>query len=321
MMRHIFVINPVAGQGVRIAELLAEIDSASQKTGQTEVETYLTQSVGDAKEYAARVCREHPDKRLRFYACGGDGTLNEVLNGMMGFPNAELACYPCGSGNDFIYNFGQAQDFLRIESLMTGETTLCDCIRMGHKTGYRYGVNICNVGFDARIAAEMTAFKRLPLIQGEAAYYLSVFWNLLHKLGMHLTVTLDSGEELQDEFLLAAMGNGRRYGGGFLALPQAKVRDGLLDYCCVRKVSRFKIAKLVSKYKKGEHIGNEEFASLVTAGRCRRLSVTSQTPVKICCDGEISTGTELWVEIVPNAFSFVLPFAGTDSQEKKQDNP
>ena len=170
--------------------------------------------------------------------------------------------------------------------------------------------------FDVRIAAEMTTFKRLPLIGVGMVYYLSVFWNLLHKLGMKLSITLDSGEKPKGEFLLAAMGNGRRYGGGFLALPQAEIKDGLLDYCLVRKVSRLKIAKLVSRYKKGEHINNPEFASLVTAGQCRRITLTAASPVTICCDGEIFTGIKLWVEIVPKAFSFLLPVLKEESLER-----
>ena len=82
------------------------------------------------------------------YACGGDGTANEVLHGLIGFENASMTCYPCGSGNDYVKYYGGAEKFLDIEALLAGEEHRVDVMRMGH----RYAINVINFGFDTAVA-------------------------------------------------------------------------------------------------------------------------------------------------------------------------
>lgn len=306
-MKHIFIINPKAGQGVHLPQLEKEIHRAASEIGVTSPVIHITQAPQDAKEFTVRFCEEHPEEELRFYACGGDGTLNEVLNGMIAHPKAELACYPCGTGNDFIANFGEQKHYMDLKNLMQSKAITCDCMKVGNDSSYRWCINVCNVGFDANVAADMSFFKRLPLIQGTMAYYLSIFSCLLKKINTPLTVTLDNEKVLTEKFMLIAVGNGKCYGGGFLALPKASVSDGAMDFCAVRKLSRFQITKLVSQYKKGEHVDSPEFSSIVVYGNCKKIDISAKAPVNISCDGEITKGAHLWIEIVPNALRFVPP--------------
>ena len=114
-MRHIFVVNPNAGQSRGLAQLQEQILAAGKKMG-VRVEIYETKAAGDGEAFVKRTCRQKaPDERIRFYACGGDGAVHEMANGVYGFDNVEMGCIPLGTGNDFIRNFGSAKDFLDIE--------------------------------------------------------------------------------------------------------------------------------------------------------------------------------------------------------------
>ena len=109
-MKHVFIINPAAGKENAYETIKAALESLETPVDYT---LYLTKGQGDATAYVRSYCREHAE-RVRFYACGGDGTLNEVVNGLVGFPQASLGCYPSGSGNDFVKYYGGKQIFLNI---------------------------------------------------------------------------------------------------------------------------------------------------------------------------------------------------------------
>ena len=107
-MKHIFIVNPHAGATSAVEELRNEL--AGSEFG-SDYEFYVTKAPLDATKYVRSRCEAEPESTLRFYACGGDGTLNEVASGAIGFSNAEVACYPCGSGNDYIKYYGSKEDF------------------------------------------------------------------------------------------------------------------------------------------------------------------------------------------------------------------
>ena len=109
-MKHIFVVNPGAGKGMTAPELDTKL-----KELEIEYEIYETVAAKDATRYVRERCES--GEELRFYACGGDGTLKEVMEGTVGFSNASLSCYPVGSGNDFVKCFGGKERFLNLEKL------------------------------------------------------------------------------------------------------------------------------------------------------------------------------------------------------------
>ncbi len=300
-MKHCFIINPVAGKRDLQQELYRRILNAAEKR-QEKYEVYFTIGKKDATEYVRRILKNRQEP-VRFYACGGDGTLNEVVNGIAGAQDVSVGMIPCGTGNDFIKNFSGNLDFLNIEAQLQGRLQTVDLIRYGED----YAVNMCNIGFDASVAHNMVRFKRLPLLKGSGAYSMSVLYCLASRLGNELSVQLDDGAEVHNHFLLSLAANGFCYGGGYFGAPRAKVDDGLLDFCAVKKISRFKIMDLIQYYKKGQHLEIPKLEPYITYYQCKKLRFASALPFVVCVDGETFQTREIEFQVVPKALQFIVP--------------
>ena len=144
-MKYVFIINPRAGAEDNKEQIRAAVSRLEEKA---DCELYTTRGVGDATKFVRWYCEEHPGEAVRFIACGGDGTVNEVFNGAVGQENVSVACYPCGSGNDFVKAFGGAERFLDIEALVKAPTRKLDLLKVGD----RYANNVVNFGFDTTVA-------------------------------------------------------------------------------------------------------------------------------------------------------------------------
>ncbi len=241
-MRHLFIINPKAGKKPDPDGLRRCIDAAMAGR---EYSVCVTTAPGDG-EAAARREAEKPGE-LRVYACGGDGTLTEVLNGVAGHPNAALTVVPCGTGNDFVKIFGDA-DFRNIAALADGEERTLDLM----ETGGRYAIDICSVGFDARVARDVHKFSKLPLVTSFGAFTISAIYNLFKGLCNEYKVTVDE-ETLDGTYALICVANGRYYGGGYMPMADANPTDGVLDVLLVGQVSRVRVPVLLAKYKAGRY--------------------------------------------------------------------
>ena len=293
-MKHLFIINPVAGIKRNAEEIAARIRAAFKSRAE-EYEIVMTRHHGDATDIARAACeKEGP---LRIYSIGGDGTLHEVLQGCYQKPDAELAPYPNGTGNDFVKAFPE-YDFTDLEKLIDGKPRRIDLLKCGDTVS----LNIINCGFDAMVAQNVDKFKKT--FTGNLAYYIALFYTFTQRLGQKLRVEADGEVIYNDRSLLAAVANGNVYGGGFKAAPDAKVDDGLADLVIVKNMPRLKIATFVDSYKTGEH---EKIAQLLLKARARKISVSSDAPFTICYDGECEKVTECTVEVLPAAMSIVLP--------------
>lgn len=178
-MRNVYIINPKAGKHDHTVQFMERIRAVHATHGE-EPEIYLTQRAGHGEELA-RAAAEKGDA-VRIWAVGGDGTVLEVVRGAEFHKNAAVGVYPCGSGNDFVRSFGKREVFLNPENQLAGKTVPIDMIRTQHGDA----VNICSVGFDAKVAAEMNYYKHLPFVSGELAYTIripfrlqSAFWGTL----------------------------------------------------------------------------------------------------------------------------------------------
>lgn len=309
-MKHIFILNPAAGKGDWSGRLRAEIVEEFAANGGS-YEIHITRAGGEATSFVRGVCEGAGEEELRFYACGGDGTLCEVVNGAVGHSRASVASVPCGSGNDFVRNFGREESFRRLGRLVQAPARVIDLLRF---SGGAYGINMCNVGFDAGVALNMTRFKALPLVSGQMAYNIALLYGLLHKMHSRLRITLESGEVLEDDFLLACVGNGGYCGGGYYSAPLAEVSDGLLDLCAVKKVPRLKLLSLIKAYKAGRHLNIPAFAPYVVYRRCTRVEIISAQPFALCIDGEVTLGTSVAIELAAGALRFAVP-EGADKEE------
>ena len=155
-MKHIFIINPAAGKADSTNEIVGQLT----KIRDLDYQVYITRVPKDATEYIKTVCSENPDTEYRFYACGGDGTINEVANGVMGFENASMTAVPVGSGNDYVKYFGGREKFLNLEKLVNGEEIMVDVLKVRD----HYALNAVHFGFDTVVLKTMIAVKRKPII-------------------------------------------------------------------------------------------------------------------------------------------------------------
>ncbi len=300
-MRHLFYINPAAGKrdatAMYQAVIAAVCDSLSLTEG-VDYEVRVSEKPGDITRWSRQAAQT--GQELRIYACGGDGTLNEVVNGVAGFANAAVTHFPGGSGNDFIKIFDQPQ---RFEDLITWmedpEEVYFDLIRCNGD----YSLNICSVGLDARIGTDVASYKRLPLLHGFRAYAVSALINVIRGISQHYVVEVN-GEVIDGEKTMICVCNGRFYGGGFNPTPFADPTDGLLDVLLVEKVSRLKVAQVVGKYKNGQA---DQLPTLIRQLRTDRLVIRCDAPAAINLDGELRTSDRVEISLAPEKLRFFYP--------------
>ncbi len=304
-MKHVFIVNPVSGKADASLYLVPKLIEAAEQAG-VEYAVELTRCPRHAVELAQQYAQG--GEAVRLYACGGDGTLNEVLRGAYPYRNAEVASVPCGSGNDFVRNFGSADDFLKLEDNLTGTAVPIDLIAVND------GISaaICSVGIDSEVAYGIPKYRRLPLCGGQMAYNISIVERLLRPIGKKMRITVD-GETLTGNYLIAAVCNGATYGGGYLAAPMSDLQDGALDIIIVKKISRLRIAGVLSKYKNGLHLQNGEvvpaFSDIMEYRRAHSVCVEPMEADRIIVniDGECAPAAGLSARVLPMAARFVLP--------------
>ena len=303
-MKHVFVVNPTAGKKGRDAQrVLPQID-AYCKAQKLDFEVYCTKCGGDGLRFVKEYCQKAQGAHTRFYACGGDGTIFEVVNGVYGFENVEVAALPLGSGNDFIRLFGTKEQLADVEAQVRGTAIPLDLIRCGDKIA----INECSMGMDAEVCKKQSDFKKLPLVSGEMAYTFSALWALMKKAGNVFTISVDDKPAVKQKVIFCFVGNSRWYGGGYMGGPLAMPNDGLLDIIVVRKeMSRLKLLSLLGKYKKGQHL-SWPFTQFI---RGKKITVHAEIPAVVNVDGECEIVTDCTMEIIPAGIRFVVPANST----------
>ena len=220
-MHTLFLLNPTAGKADCTRMLPRQIDASAARAGLAtgEYTIQITAHAGHARELANAAAQQarKAGEPLRVYTAGGDGTFNEALTGVFGFENAAVGCLPYGSGNDFLRTFGTKAEFLDLDAQLAGGPVAIDLMQ----TSLGLSATICAAGLDAQVAYGIPKFRRIPLCGGEAAYALSIVEQLCGHIGRRVEYTID-GETLTVDCLMCAVCNGRTYGGGFRAAPEAQ---------------------------------------------------------------------------------------------------
>ena len=299
-MKHIFIVNPCAGPKDATSEIQQQI---AQLPSSYSTEIYTTRSAGDATRYVREQCQANPDQQLRFYACGGDGTISEVVSGIVGQPNAEMTCYPSGSGNDFVKYYGGRDTFLDLKRLVDGDVHEIDVMRIGD----RYSLNICNFGFDAVVCRTMEQVRRKPIIGGRNAYTTGVLHALFHARKNECRMEVD-GQLMNDQpFLLCTIANGQYVGGAYRCAPRSVNDDGMAEICLVSPVSLFQFVRLVRAYAQGRHLDDPRFAPYIHYRRGSRITLSHPSPFWVTLDGDMILTTHCEIEEMQQAVRFVVP--------------
>ena len=314
-MNTCFIIyNPAAGQGSaaeRLTAVTAELERHS-----IPFELALTGGRGEAIELAYRAAGRSDLRTV--VAAGGDGTVNEVLNGLMraraeGRPVPPLGVICIGRGNDFAYGAGIPTDCPgSIANLVSGAPVWMDVgyLRGGVFPEGRYFGNGIGIGFDTIVGFEAARMKR---VKGFSAYVLGAIKALLfYYRAPLLRLTTDEGVVERPAIQVSVM-NGRRMGGAFLMAPRAEPADGLLDLCIAGTPRRGAMLALIVRYLKGTQDGHPH----ITMSRTRRFGVISEDGgIAVHADGETVSVDDatLEVECIPGALEVVC--ATTPAREE-----
>jgi len=308
-MEHLFIINPAAGSRDRTQDYALAIQESCDRRG-LDYRIAVSAAPGDCTRLAREAASS--GKEVRIYACGGDGTLNEVAAGAAGFPNAAITVFSGGSGNDFVKLFDDPKAFFNLDRLLDAEETTFDMIRCNDDLA----LNICSVGLDARIGTDVASYKRLPLLHGFRAYAASTVVNVIRGIAEHYVVEVN-GERIDSQQTFICVCNGRFYGGGFNPIPEADPSDGKLDVLLVKKVSRLQVPFIIGKYKSGRY---KELPHLVRYLQTDKIRILCDKPSPINLDGELRLARDVTMEVSEKRIRFFYPrgLQWQNSDKKKE---
>jgi diacylglycerol kinase (ATP) len=289
------ILNPVAGRG-RGARVESELRRYLEAEG-LGFDLVHTAGRGHAAELAEQAAR---DGFELIVAAGGDGTVHEVVNGLMtasgGLEAGTLGIIPIGSGSDFAHTAGVPSDLrAACRRLAHGQVKIVDVGRItmpGRAT--RYFDNTLGIGFDGVVTVEAVKVKWL---RGLALYLPVVLKTVFLSLKVPRVSIEYDGEEMDLPALMVCVANGPREGGGFFVAPQAQPDDGLFDLCITREVSRLAMLGLIPHFMQGTHVDKEP----VTMTRARRVTISSPDDLVAHVDGEVlcTDGHQITCEILP----------------------
>ena len=287
----IIIANPTSGggRGRKVAEAAEKLIRA----GGVETEFVFTKAKGDAAMAAKKAV---DDQISGVIACGGDGTVHEVINSLA-TSQVVFGLIPCGRGNDFARAMNIPTSYKKAtEILLEGRTKRID---LGIVEGH-YFATVVTLGFDSEVAR--LVFEKAVPFTGTAAYILGVIKMFRSYKGINLRMTGDFGS-VDQPVLLTATGNTSSYGGGIKIVPDASPTDGLLDVCHARMMSRSKILRLLPTAFWGGHTSNEHISMFQT----RTLKLDTDVPVVLFADGEPVCETPATISVVRQALTVVCP--------------
>ena len=305
-MRHLFIINPAAGKKETTAQLEKLLSQVSFPH-----EVAYTRGEGDARRITEQAAA-NPEP-LRVYACGGDGTLNEVVNGAAGQDHVAITNVPKGTGNDFLKIFGSDYRslFYDLEALAVGPQKAFDLMDCNGKLG----IDVVCAGVDARIAAGVHRYKDLRFVSGMGAYVLSLMENIFLK-GINRVMSIHMGDidwENKETAILCVC-NGRYYGGGFMPVGDAMPDDQVLDMLLVRKVGLATFLRLVGQYAKGRY---RRYPELIAEHHGTKVTFSAPEPITVVVDGEVMLDTNFTVCLSEKKVNFFYP-AGASYQPNRE---
>ena len=308
MDNFILIANPISGKGK--AKTVAEQAYVALTESGRQGELVLTSGTGDAKRFAQAALSD--DVRC-VIACGGDGTLHEVVNGVAGAPDVTLGILPCGRGNDFATAVGvPLNPEAAIATLLSGKPTPVDlgrCYQNAAATDgpdqqadppYYYFTTIATCGYDTEVSRR--AAKGTPLFAGTASYAYAAVETLFYYEPPTVLLEGDFGR-YEGPLLLAATGNTHRYGGGFQIVPDARMDDGIFDICIIRPVSTLTVLRLLVTLFWGGHVSHPA----VSMHQTRTLHVETDTPIRLYADGEPMCETPATLEIIKDGLVVIAP--------------
>ncbi len=304
-MKYIFIANPNAGKKDAIQRINEQLNSLTTKI---DYEIYETKGKKDAERFVKEYSVDNVDEKVCFIACGGDGTISEIANGLVGTTNKSFAILAFGSGNDFI-KYYKGKDFLSLQKIINGKEHAIDILEIEDDTKIpKYSVNVCNFGLDSVVCSYANKLKDTGKSN---AYTKGVIRAIFIGRYNDINVDVDGKRVTGKKLLLGTLANCHYVGGQYFTAPRAKNDDGIIDVCLYKSMPLFKFASLLNAYKTGHHL-DEKYANkakkyLFYKQTKDPIHVYSDKEFELCLDGEMLPGKDFYVSIIPGALNFIIP--------------
>ena len=309
-MKHLIVLNSSIFETKRDLISKEMINDAFKGL---DYEIYETTGPRSCVDYLKKYLDDNKKDTVRVYACGGDGTIHEVVCGIIGAPNAELAIFACGTGNDFVKVYGGKDNFLDFNRLIKGETKPIDISKIegGKLRDPWYSINVINLGFDAIVGAMGNYYKENDYPEKAKKKGLSPYdYALKHDAMKHGrfndTVVYADNEQLNEkQILLCTIAQGRYVGRKFKCAPKSDNTDGLMDVCVLKTMTLIGLGIIIGPYERGEHLNKPK--KKIVYRRAKQVKIVAPKDIDICVDGEMTKGKEFLVTCLPGAVKLVMP--------------
>ena len=305
-MKHLIVVNGNAGGYNPAFE-----EKVKKAFDGLDYEVYKTTGPKSVIPFLKEYLKKSKDT-VRVYACGGDGTIHEVVNGVVGFDNAEVAIYASGTGNDFVKIYGGKEKFQDFKALIDAKASPVDVSELkgdGVKEPM-YSVNVINFGFDAIVGAMGNYYKENGLPAGVKEGTNPYDYALKHDAMKHgrfndIEVFAD-GEKLNEkQMLLATLAQGQYVGGQFRCAPKSDNTDGLIDVCVLKTMTFLGLGMIIGTYTKGKHLDKPR--KKIVYRQAKEIKFNSPKDFDVCVDGEMIKGNNFTVKVIPGAVKLVIP--------------
>lgn len=298
-MLHIFIINPFAGRKTFADDLRTKLASIEG----LEYFVFNTRYAGYETELVKKIQHIFEGEKLRFYCCGGSGTMRNMLNGFDDLSGAEVAFFPCGLTNDFLKMFGEDEHrFLNIEELINGDVIEIDYI----KTNHGVSLNTLSTGLDSNSVSKMNDYRILRFIGNDMPYTAAILYSIFVSKTNEYEVILDD-EVFKGKFAEVFIGNGCIFGGTLFFADKTCVNDGNAIYRLVGNKRGFSLIPVLLALTGKKY---STYENIMTCGECSRIKIrrTDGSPFTINQDGDlIHDVTECEAQIVHKGLRFVVP--------------
>lgn len=291
-MKHLFIINPVAGKG-NAGKFIDRIEKYF-KDKEDIYKIELTESQGHATNIAKKYVSVD---QWRVYSVGGDGTLNEVLNGLAG-SNSSLGVIPAGSGNDYFRSLDSQNDEHLLARTIEGSIRKCS-LGLVNK---RYFLNVASAGIDAEVVHNARKFKKLPFLNGQGAYILGIFYTVFNYKSFKSKITFNEQTHHKSTLLLA-VANGRYYGGGMKIAPRADIYSKDFEIYHIDEAKPLRIINLFPTLIRGAHDTLREVQSY----QSNKISLYSKEGFMLNIDGEIERVERATFSLVEEGVNIIVP--------------
>lgn len=298
-MIHIFIINNFAGNKHLAKHLRQHL---AQKEG---FRYFVFNSIrpGFETDIARRIKTYYEDEQLRFYCCGGSGTMRNILNGFDNFDNVEVAFIPCGLSNDFLKCFGDCEALFRdIDNMIEGKPILVDYI----KSNNGVMLNTFSVGLDSKIVSNMEKYRVYDVFGGQIPYIISLVISILFSKARYYEIKVD-GKVLKGKYAEVIMGNGGVLGGNLHFAEKYDPTDGSASYFIIPGAAGITLLPTLANLMKKRFTKLKKKALL---GECKTLEIRALDgkSMGVNHDGELIEECDSWsMEIVKQGLRFVMP--------------